>query len=144
MSLASLFGGLALANARLGAAHGFAAPIGGTFHAPHGAICARLLANVMEVNIRALHARAPGSEALRRYAEVACLLTGDDAATADRGPAWVAELTESLQVPGLSAYGLGEGDADVLVQKASKASSMQGNPVSLTIEELTQILIRSM
>jgi alcohol dehydrogenase class IV len=144
MAVASLFGGLALANARLGAAHGFAAPIGGTFHAPHGAICARLLANVMEVNIRALRARLPGSEALRRYVEVAVFLTGDEAATVEQGPAWVAELTERLQVPGLSAYGLGERDVDSLVQKAAKASSMQGNPVLLMDEELKEILIRSM
>ena len=67
MSLASLFGGLALANAGLGAVHGFAAPIGGMFPAPHGAVCAALLPHVMEVNIRALRARAPDSEALRRY-----------------------------------------------------------------------------
>ena len=38
MSLASLFGGLALANAGLGAVHGFAAAIGGAFDAPHGAV----------------------------------------------------------------------------------------------------------
>ncbi len=54
MALVSLFGGLALANAKLGAVHGFAGPIGGIFPAPHGAVCARLLAVVMEVNLRAL------------------------------------------------------------------------------------------
>ena len=51
MSLASLFGGIALANAKLGAVHGFAGPIGGMFPAPHGAICARLLPVVSERRI---------------------------------------------------------------------------------------------
>ena len=62
MSLASLLGGLALANAGLGVVHGFAAPVGGMFDAPHGAICAALLPHVMEINWRAALARAPQSE----------------------------------------------------------------------------------
>jgi len=57
MALASLCGGLALSNAKLGAVHGGAAPIGGMFHAPHGAVCARLLPSVMETNVRALEER---------------------------------------------------------------------------------------
>jgi len=71
MALTSLFGGLALANAKLGAVHGFAGPMGGMFPAPHGAICGRLLPHVMAVNVRALQERLPGSEALRRYDEIA-------------------------------------------------------------------------
>jgi alcohol dehydrogenase class IV len=72
MALASLFGGLALANAGLGAVHGFASPIGGMFpQAPHGAVCAALLPHVMRVNLRALHERDPGSAALHRYDQVA-------------------------------------------------------------------------
>jgi alcohol dehydrogenase class IV len=54
MAVASLFGGLALANAGLGAVHGFAGPIGGSFSAPHGAICAALLPHIMAMNLRAL------------------------------------------------------------------------------------------
>ena len=76
MALASLLGGLALANAGLGAVHGFAAPIGGMFPAPHGAVCAALLPHVMAANIRALRERAPESAALARYETVARLLTG--------------------------------------------------------------------
>ena len=76
MALASLFGGLALANAGLGVVHGFAGPVGGTFHAPHGAVCAAFLPHVMAVNARALRTRQPGSAALARYDEIARILTG--------------------------------------------------------------------
>jgi len=51
MALASLLGGLALANAGLGAVHGIASVVGGMFPAPHGAVCARLLPHVMEINV---------------------------------------------------------------------------------------------
>ena len=69
MALTSLFGGLALANAGLGAVHGFAGPLGGMFHGAHGAICARLLPHVMAINVRALQQRTAGEPcpaALRR------------------------------------------------------------------------------
>jgi alcohol dehydrogenase class IV len=140
MALASLFGGLSLANAGLGAVHGFAAPIGGMFHAPHGSICAALLPQVMRINLRALDERLPDSEALHRYDSVARLLTGSTAATAVDGIKWVSELCRALQVPGLSAYGVTEKDCAVLVEKAAKASSMKANPISLTQEELTEAL----
>src|SRR5262249_2208903 len=78
MALASLFGGLALANAGLGAVHGFASPIGGMFPAPHGAVCAALLPHAMEANLIALRERAPRSGALRRYDDVARWLVGSD------------------------------------------------------------------
>ncbi len=77
MALAGLFGGLALANAGLGAVHGFAAPIGGMFPAPHGAVCAALLPHAMTVNLEALAARQPADRARQRYDEVARWLTGD-------------------------------------------------------------------
>ena len=51
MAWASLLGGLSLANAGLGAVHGFAAPIGGMFPAPHGAVCAAVLPHAMAVNV---------------------------------------------------------------------------------------------
>src|SRR5690606_6786032 len=77
MALASLFGGLALANAGLGVVHGFAGPIGGMFAAPHGAVCAALLPHVMHANLRALQTRAPSHPGIRRYEELARLLTGE-------------------------------------------------------------------
>jgi len=140
MSIASLHGGLALANAKLGAVHGFAAPLGGMFPVPHGVACARLLPVVMAANVRALRDRAPGSPALARHDEVARLLTGDPAAKAEDAVAWLAKLGEELRVPGLAAYGLTEAGIGQVVAKARRASSMQGNPVLLTDDELTGIL----
>jgi alcohol dehydrogenase class IV len=144
MALTSLFGGLALANAKLGAVHGFAGPIGGMFPGPHGAICARLLPHAMAVNVRALQERFPGSESLRRYDEIARILTGDDKATADDGVTWVQELCQALQVPSLASYGMTPADFPVLIEKASAASSMQGNPIKLTPDEIREILARAL
>jgi len=140
MALASLFGGLALANAGLGAAHGFAGPIGGQFPAPHGALCAALLPHVMAANLDALRQRQPEAAALRRYDEVARLLTGQAAATAETGIAWVRELVADLRIPGLRQYGLKPEHIADLVRKASQASSMKANPIALTHEELAHIL----
>jgi alcohol dehydrogenase class IV len=105
MMLASLFGGLALANAKLGAVHGFAGPMGGMFPAPHGAVCASLLPHAMAVNVQALRERLPMSESLHRYDEIARILTGSDKATAGDGVAWVQELCQALRVPSLASYG---------------------------------------
>ncbi len=143
MAVTSLFGGLALANAKLGAAHGFAGPAGGMFPAPHGAVCARLLPYVMEMNVRALRERLPESDALRRYDEIARILTDKTTATASDGVAWVQELCNALQVPPLSNYGMSAEDIPVLVEKASKASSMKGNPIILTLDEMREILTQA-
>jgi len=144
MALTSLFGGLALANAGLGAVHGFAGPLGGMFHAAHGAICARLLPHVMAANVQALQQRLAESPALQRYDEIARLLTGNDEATADDGVAWVQELCQALQVPSLRSYGMTVADLPSVVEKSAAASSMRGNPLELTSEELTEILERAL
>jgi len=144
MSLASLLGGLALANAGLGVVHGFAAPLGGMFPAPHGAVCAALLPHGMEVNTRALRARAPESAALRRYEEVARLLTGRPSATAEDGVEWVAQICQELGIPPLRSYGIQDEDVPVLVEKAAKASSMKANPIALTAAALREVLTRAL
>jgi len=144
MAWASLLGGLALANAGLGAAHGFAAPIGGLFDAPHGAVCAALLPHVMEVNIRALRARVPGGEALRRYDTVARLLTGRPEATAGDGVAWVADTCRALRIPPLGSYGIGEEHVATVLEHAVRSSSMKGNPIELAPQELREVLTRAL
>lgn len=140
MALVSLFGGLSLANAKLGAVHGFAGPIGGRYPAPHGAVCARLLPLVVDSNVRALRARAPQHPALARYGDVARILTGRSGADALDAVAWLSELVEELSVPRLASYGLEPQAIPDLVARAQAASSMQGNPIPLTPEELARTL----
>jgi alcohol dehydrogenase class IV len=140
MSLASLCGGLALANAGLGAVHGLAGPLGGMIHAPHGMICAALLPAVMAANIEALRRQRPDSIYLQRYREVACLLTGRPDAGANEGVARVRALVDQLALPGLSTLGLKAAEFEAAVDKASRASSMKGNPVVLGADALEGIL----
>lgn len=140
MAWVSLMGGLSLANAKLGAAHGFAGPIGGMFPAAHGAICAAVIAAVMRVNIRALQEREPQSPALQRYSEIARWVTGDAHAKAEDGAVWMGELSKKLQIPGLSEFGIQAADFDAIVEKSQHSSSMKGNPLTLTAAELTEIL----
>ncbi len=140
MALASLFGGLALANAKLGAVHGFAGPLGGLFDAPHGAICAVLLPAVMAMNVQALVARTPISPYLRRYSEVAQILTGHREATPGDGITDLQALNAAFAIPGLSRYGVTPADFPRIVAAAKPSSSMKGNPIVLTDEELTWIL----
>jgi alcohol dehydrogenase class IV len=139
MAIVSLYGGLALANSKLGAVHGFAGPMGAMFPAPHGVICARLLPFVMEVNVRVLR-RLSSQQLLIRYEEVAKVLTGKSDARAEDGTAWIRDLCGTLDVPALSNFGITEDHFPELVAGSKKASSMKGNPAKLTDEELTEIL----
>jgi alcohol dehydrogenase class IV len=140
MALASLFSGMALANARLGAVHGFAGPLGGMFPVPHGVACARLLPHVMRVNIEALRGRDPGHPSLERYGEVARLLTGDSAAKPEQASVWAEKTVHEMKVPRLADFGLRGEDFQEVIEKAGKASSMKGNPVELTDTELLAVL----
>lgn len=144
MSLASLMGGLALANAKLGAVHGIAGPVGGMFRAPHGAVCARLLPFVMEANVRALTQRSTERAALARYDEVAQILTGERDARAQDGVAWIQSICAALNVPGLSTYGISRKRFPELIEKSLQASSMKGNPIQLTEQEMDEILSRAL
>jgi len=142
MSFASLLGGLALANAGLGAVHGFAAPLGGLFDAPHGALCAALLPHAMRVNIGAL--RSAGEQAaLQRYERAARVLTGHECATPEDGASWIENLCRDLEVPPLRAYGVRQSDVPALAERAAAASSMKANPIKLTRDQLEELLARA-
>jgi alcohol dehydrogenase class IV len=141
MSLAALFSGMALANAKLGAVHGFAGPIGGRFGAPHGAVCAGLLPGVMLTNLNALRERAPRSEGLNRFDELGALLTGRVSSRADEAVAWLDELCSDLRVPRLGSYGMTPADFPGLIEAAGRSSSLKGNPIPLTDVELHAVLL---
>jgi alcohol dehydrogenase class IV len=143
MAFASLLGGLALANAGLGAVHGFAAPLGGMFDAPHGALCAALLPHAMQVNIAALRGSATHTEGLLRYAAVARILTGRSDATPEDGAAWVECLCRDLEIRPLGAYGIQPADVTALADKTARASSMKANPITLTRGQLEELLTRA-
>lgn len=143
MALASLWSGIALANAGLGAVHGLAGPLGGMFDAAHGAICAALLPEVMQTNIQALRRRAPADRALDRYTEIARLLTGSGDATAERGVEAIRRLCAGLGVAPLGRVGVTLDQVPALVAGARRASSMKTNPIALTDEELAGVLERS-
>lgn len=140
MAWVSLLGGLSLANSKLGAVHGFAGPIGGMFHAPHGAICACLLPAVMRVNIETLNKGEAESSALKRYLEISTWITGDVKADISDGVLYVEELCKNMKIPRLSEMGIKKEDFPRIVEKSKNSSSMKGNPVQLSDEELTRIL----
>jgi alcohol dehydrogenase class IV len=144
LALASLFGGMCLANSGLGAVHGIAAAAGARLSAPHGAVCAAVLGAAMEVNLSALRERVPEHPALLRMAEVATLLTGQPDATPEDAIAWLQELTAALAIPGLASYRLIEDEIPAMVTAAQRASSMRGNPIELTDAEVTEVVTRSM
>ncbi len=140
MAMAGLLGGMALANVKLGAVHGFAGPLGGMFPAPHGIVCARFLPAVMEMNMDVLKEQ---NQSLEKYHEVAKILTRSKKAVASDGIVWVENLIKKLKIPALSAYGISENYFPELVEKAKKSSSMKGNPVLLNNEQLMWILEKS-
>jgi alcohol dehydrogenase class IV len=144
MAICSLLGGMALANAKLGAVHGLAGVVGGTAAVPHGLACAALLVPVIEANVAALRAGAPGHPALDRYARAARLLTGQAGASVEDGVAWIRETLDLLEVPGLAAFGIRPQQAGDIAAQAARSSSMQGNPVALSTSVLRAALLEAL
>jgi len=144
MAMAALLSGLTLSNAGLGAAHGFAAPMGANFPVPHGAICAVLLPHVIRANVSALRRADAGHPCLARYATVGRILCGqaglDDAAAADQAAACAQRLAEALRIPPLRQFGVGLQHVEELVGLAQQSSSMKYNPIVLDAPMLSAVL----
>jgi alcohol dehydrogenase class IV len=148
MALAALLSGMTLANAGLGAVHGFAAPLGANFPVPHGTVCAALLPHVMQANVDALRAEAAGHPHLGRYARIGRTLTDrqdlPDQEAIDAGIEFTQRLVDQLNIPRLGTCGLTPDAVTELVALARKASSMRYNPVVLSEEALREILLRAL
>lgn len=138
MALCSLLGGLALANAKLGAVHGLAGVIGGLTGAPHGVCCATLLVPASSATIAALRAHDPADPALRRYADAGELLSGTAGIEALLG--WLAETVRLLQVPTITELGVRADAFEQIAEQAAKASSTKGNPIALSVAQLVDVL----
>lgn len=140
MALAALFSGIALAQAKLGAVHGIAGPLGGMYKAPHGAVCARLLPSTLRINLSAMRSRLPDSPALSRVVQAGRWMSGNPEITADGTADWIEAVCSDLMIPSLSHWGVEKQERNDLVAKSKISSSMKGNPVELTESEIREIL----
>lgn len=138
MAWVSTCGGLALANSGLGAVHGFAGVIGGKSNAPHGEICGALLPAVLESHLR----KAEGqTETHKRLQWILDLMDTHFAQSeGGMGVSGLRRWSTKMGLRGLEDMGLSVSDFSEVVTAASKASSMKGNPFSLSVMELLQIL----
>jgi len=143
MAYVSLMGGLALANAKLGAVHGFAGPIGGMFEIPHGLICAILLPNTIKVNIEAIESLGL-EEDINKYNQLAKLISSDKNLTIRDLPKFLYDLNKKLEIPTLSHFGIKKSDLKEIVDLSKNSSSMKGNTVSLTETQMMNILESSL
>ncbi|UCD98444.1 MAG: iron-containing alcohol dehydrogenase [Chloroflexota bacterium] len=140
MSLASLYSGIVLANAKLGAVHGFAGVIGGMYDAPHGEICAALLPAVMRGNIESLQRKKFSTEYLSRYRKIAQIFGAESDPKPEEAAETIYRLNEYLNIRPLSSFGISEADYPEIIVKAAASSSMKGNPVVLSPEEMYKML----
>jgi alcohol dehydrogenase class IV len=139
MAWVSLAGGIALANAGLGAVHALAGVIGGMTGAAHGAICGTLLPFVLQANAQAL---PPNHPVRARFEEVDALLSAGFGPAPGPAPGSAAlhAWSRKAGLPGLDALGLQKDSHPAVAEAAISASSMRANPVALPVEALCQVL----
>jgi len=139
MAWVSLCGGLALANAGLGAVHGLAGPLGGLTGAPHGAICGALLPPVLMMNRRA--ATDPGAiERLDQVARWIGAAFDTPFASMPEAVRALADWSHRAGLPALTALGIGPEAQAAAAQAAAASSSMKANPVALSENQLRRIM----
>ncbi len=139
ISFAALLGGMAITNAKLGAAHGLASALGGKLNAPHSVITARLAPHVMNENIKA--AKIAGrSDILTRYKKIARILVDKEGATEYDAVEWVNDTLDKLAIPKLSQFGVCKTEFEDVAKDAMKSVVIKGNPLPLNEERLIHIL----
>ena len=143
MAYASMISGITLAQAGLGSVHGLASPLGAFYPIPHGVVCGTLVAAATDVNVAALRLRDPGGRALRKYARLAEILTGESIPGQETALSRLVELlhrwTRALRLPPLENYGIKENELDRVVAN-SRGSSMKTNPIVLTDAEVRRVM----
>jgi alcohol dehydrogenase len=144
MAVASLLGGICLANAGLGAVHGFASPLGARFPIAHGVACAALLPQVMRANLEASQGTEAEDRVWLRFARVSEALTGirfvDRTAAVDAGLGRLQQMQRTLGIPRLATLGVTEADIPRIAADA-QGSSMRTNPVVLSTRRLEATLL---
>jgi alcohol dehydrogenase class IV len=144
MSLAALTSGICLANAGLGAVHGFATSIGGRYNIPHGIVCGTLMASANDLNVRILRKTNPASIAFQKYILLGKLFSDEtgksDDYYIDGFIQFLQNLTHELQLKGLKTYGLEENE----IRNICAVTEMKNNPVKLSVDDLVEIVQRSM
>ncbi len=138
----SLSSGIALANGGLGAAHGIASVIGGAFPAPHGGLCARLLAPVLRANLASdICPPRVRNDILKCQVVIqnqfAPTQTGDPLSGLE---SWLT----AQELPRLSDWGVMPGDVEVLAHASSTASSSLKNPIKLSADELADVITEAL
>ncbi|NOH80470.1 iron-containing alcohol dehydrogenase [Vibrio sp. RE86] len=139
ISFAAMLGGMAITNAKLGAAHGLASALGGKLNAPHSVITARLAPYVMSENINAAH-RAGRNDLLHRYTRLAQVLTGRVNAHREDSVLWVRMMLDKLDIPALDEFGVCSTSFEQVAEDTLKSVAIKGNPLPLTEERLIYIL----
>ncbi|OIQ26669.1 iron-containing alcohol dehydrogenase [uncultured Vibrio sp.] len=139
LSFAAMLGGMAITNAKLGAAHGLASALGGKLNAPHSVITGQLAPYVMRENIEV--AKESGrQDVLQRYIRLAQLVTGRTNVHVDDGVLWVRMMLDKLELPKLSEFGVCSTSFDQVAEDTLMSNAIKGNPLPLTKERLIYIL----
>lgn len=140
MSFAALTSGICLANAGLGAVHGFASSAGGMFIIPHGVLCGTLMAVCNKITVRALRSNDAGNQALMKYAMLGRLFSDIPGKTEefyiDAFIEYLGQLTEDLKLPRLRELGIRKED----IPGICAATDVKNNPAKLNQQELMEIL----